>query len=116
MAISDPELLRLQDALRVARERLAMVRQNVDDRAAIKAAEDLYGGSGGGRRAPAPSSSPTGYLKHLHQPSVRGPDEIPDSAPGSTSVPEAPLAEEGADALPPQLGHELCQSRSKILR
>jgi hypothetical protein len=41
MVISDPELLRLQEALRVARERLAMVRQNVDDRAAIKAAEDL---------------------------------------------------------------------------
>jgi hypothetical protein len=41
VAISDPELRRLEEVLRVARERLAMVMQNVDDRATIKAAEDL---------------------------------------------------------------------------
>jgi hypothetical protein len=41
VAIHDLELLRLEEELRVARERLAMVMQSVDDRAAIKAAEDL---------------------------------------------------------------------------
>jgi hypothetical protein len=41
MAHLDPELLRLEEALRLARERLTLIIQKVDDRAAIKAAEDL---------------------------------------------------------------------------
>jgi hypothetical protein len=41
MANPDLELLRLEEALRLARERLALIIQKVDDPAAIKAAEDL---------------------------------------------------------------------------
>ena len=41
MANPDPELLRLEEALRLARERLALIIQKVDDPAAIKAAQDL---------------------------------------------------------------------------
>jgi hypothetical protein len=37
----DPELLRLEEALCLARERLALIIQKVGDPAAIKAAEDL---------------------------------------------------------------------------
>ena len=41
MANPDPELLRLEEVLRLARERLALIIQKVDDPAAIKAAQDL---------------------------------------------------------------------------
>jgi DNA-directed RNA polymerase specialized sigma24 family protein len=41
MANLDPELLRLEEILRLARERLALIIQKVGDPAAIKAAEDL---------------------------------------------------------------------------
>ena len=41
MANPDPELLRLEEVLRLARERLALIIQTVDDPAAIKAAQDL---------------------------------------------------------------------------
>jgi hypothetical protein len=41
MANLDPELLRLEEVLRLARGRLALVIQKVGDPAAIKAAEDL---------------------------------------------------------------------------
>jgi hypothetical protein len=41
MAPPDLELLRLEEALRLARERLTLIIQNVGDPAAIKAAEVL---------------------------------------------------------------------------
>jgi prefoldin subunit 5 len=41
MANVDPELQRLEEAVRVARERVAQVRQSVADPAAIKAAIEL---------------------------------------------------------------------------
>jgi hypothetical protein len=41
MANLDPELLRLEEVLRLARVRLALVIEKVGDPAAIKAAEDL---------------------------------------------------------------------------
>jgi hypothetical protein len=41
MAKPDLELLRLKEVLRLARERLTLIIQKVDDPAAIKAAEDL---------------------------------------------------------------------------
>ena len=41
MANPDPELLRLGEVLRLARERLALIIQTADDPAAIKAAQDL---------------------------------------------------------------------------
>ena len=37
----DPELLRLEEVLRLARGRLALIVQKVDDPAAIKAAQEL---------------------------------------------------------------------------
>jgi hypothetical protein len=40
MAKPDLELVRLEEALRLARERLALIVQNVGDPGAIKAAED----------------------------------------------------------------------------
>jgi len=42
MANRDTELLRLEEVLRLARERLTLIVQKVGDPAAIKAAEDLY--------------------------------------------------------------------------
>jgi hypothetical protein len=41
MANVDPELQRLEEVVRVARERVTLVIQNVADPAAIKAATDL---------------------------------------------------------------------------
>jgi len=41
MANLDPELLRLEEVLRLARVRLALIIQKVGDPAAIKAGEDL---------------------------------------------------------------------------
>ena len=41
MANFDPELLRLEEVLRLARVRLALVIEKVGDPAAVKAAEDL---------------------------------------------------------------------------
>jgi CBS-domain-containing membrane protein len=41
MADLDPELLRLEEVLRLARERLALIIRRVGDPAAIKAAEEL---------------------------------------------------------------------------
>lgn len=42
MANADLELLRLEKALRVARERLTQIVQGVNDPAAVKAGEELY--------------------------------------------------------------------------
>jgi hypothetical protein len=41
MATPDPELLRLEERLRLARERLTLIVQNITDPAAIKAAEEI---------------------------------------------------------------------------
>ena len=41
MANLDPELLRLEEVLRLARVRLALVIEKVGDPAAVKAAQDL---------------------------------------------------------------------------
>jgi hypothetical protein len=41
MQNTDLELLRLEEALRVARERLARISRSIPDAAALKAAEDL---------------------------------------------------------------------------
>jgi hypothetical protein len=41
MATPDPELLRLEERLRLARERLTLIVHTVTDPAAIKAAEEL---------------------------------------------------------------------------
>ena|SRR5260370_34865782 len=79
----DLEFLRLEEALRQARERLAWIRRFVPDRAAIKAAEDLCAEAtaavGVYRMRQAQSPAPIGPLSSQHAvapatPTVAGSD------------------------------------------
>lgn len=121
MANRDLELLRLEEVLRLARERLTLIIQKVGDPAAIKAAEDLCAEAAAAiaaHRHPARATKVTAavnrHARICFQPSAA----LLGAArpPAGRSRRARPAAQIQETALTARLGHIRGQLRNRIVR